>query len=303
VIRARHFAALVMGSLAGPVLALDLAVPGDVSFRATSPLAVHYLAIGPVDQGTVPVETHEGPHTRLVWGVERYASSAALLAQFRAQIQKDGFEVGFTCATLSCGGYDFRFGIDVEPAPTMFVDLSDFHYLTAANATEGTVLSLLVSRAGTGFMAQMDVIGGATAAPALAVTKSTRVDASGIGATLRADGVAILDDVVFDTGSASLADQKFLSLEALAQHLAAAPGDTVALVGHTDAEGELEPNVVLSEARAEAVRQYLIAKLGVPEDQVAARGIGFLAPRASNLTSEGRAQNRRVEVILTATDE
>ena len=51
------------------------------------------------------------------------------------------------------------------------------------------------------------------------------------------------------------------------------------------------------------MRQYLITKLGVSEDQVAARGIGFLAPRASNLTSEGRAQNRRVEVILTETAE
>lgn len=291
-------AALLLG---GPALALDLAVPGDIRFRETSPLAVHSLAIGPVEQGTVPVTSREGAHTRLIWGVDSYASSTALLAQFREQIQNDGFEVAFSCATQSCGGYDFRFGIEVEPAPTMFVDLSDFHYLTATNATDDAVLSLLVSRAGTGYMVQMDVIGGATAPPALTVTKSTRIDASGIGATLRAEGVAILDDVVFDTGSASLAATKFTSLEALAQHLAAAPGDAVALVGHTDAEGDLEPNVVLSEARAEAVRQYLITKLGVSEDQVAARGIGFLAPRASNLTREGRAQNRRVEVILTKT--
>ena len=149
-------AALLLG---GPALALDLAVPGDIRFRETSPLAVHSLAIGPVEQGTVPVTSREGAHTRLIWGVDSYASSTALLAQFREQIQNDGFEVAFSCATQSCGGYDFRFGIEVEPAPTMFVDLSDFHYLTATNATDDAVLSLLVSRAGTGYMVQMDVIG------------------------------------------------------------------------------------------------------------------------------------------------
>jgi OOP family OmpA-OmpF porin len=286
-----------------PATALDLTVPGEITLRETSPLAIHALATGPAVDGAVPLEAHEGPRTRLVWDIADAPSSAALLAQFRAQILAADFTVTFSCATRGCGGYDFRFGIDVAPAPAMFVDLSDFHYLTAVHATDDTVLSLVISRAGNGYMAQMDVIGGAAPPLPPAVTKSTRIDPSDIGTVLRSAGVAVLDDVVFDTGSASLAGTQVPSLDALATHLKAEPGDAVALVGHTDAEGGLEANVRLSQARAEAVRAYLITVLGVPQAQVDAQGIGFLAPRASNLTEDGRAQNRRVEVILTATGE
>jgi len=58
--------------------------------------------------------------------------------------------------------------------------------------------------------------------------------------------------------------------------------------------------MALGKARAEAVRKALIAK-GVPQGQVSAAGVGYLAPRATNLTPEGRAENRRVEVVLTST--
>lgn len=286
-----------------PATALDLAVPGTITLRETSPLAIHALATGPAVNGTVPLTAHEGPRTRLVWDIAAAPSSAALLAQFRAEILAGGYTLTFTCATRACGGFDFRFGIDVAPAPAMFVDLSDFHYLTAENAATDTVLSLVISRAGSGYMAQLDVIGGDAPEPMPALIISTLTEATGIGAVLRSAGFAVLDDVVFDTGSASLAGTEFPTLAALAAYLKAAPGDAVALVGHTDAEGGLEANVRLSQARAEAVRAHLITVLGVPEAQVDAQGIGYLAPRASNLTEDGRAQNRRVEVILTRTDE
>jgi len=74
----------------------------------------------------------------------------------------------------------------------------------------------------------------------------------------------------------------------------------VVLVGHTDASGALAPNIALSRARAQAVRAALVA-LGAKADQIGAEGAGYLAPRATNLTPEGRAQNRRVEVMLTPT--
>jgi OOP family OmpA-OmpF porin len=54
--------------------------------------------------------------------------------------------------------------------------------------------------------------------------------------------------------------------------------------------------------RAESVRQALLAIQGVVPDQVRAEGIGPLAPRATNLTEEGRRQNRRVEVMVTSTE-
>jgi OOP family OmpA-OmpF porin len=75
----------------------------------------------------------------------------------------------------------------------------------------------------------------------------------------------------------------------------------VALVGHTDALGSLAGNTDLSRARAVSVRERLIAEYAVPAAQLTAEGVGYLAPRATNQTEDGRARNRRVEAIVTST--
>lgn len=110
-----------------------------------------------------------------------------------------------------------------------------------------------------------------------------------------------LEDLVFASGSSELAPGDYLSLDALAAWLKADAARKVTLVGHTDASGGLEANVRLSKARAESVRRRLIGTLGVSAGQVTAEGVGYLAPRATNQTEEGRQQNRRVEVISTST--
>ena len=91
------------------------------------------------------------------------------------------------------------------------------------------------------------------------------------------------------------------SLVALADLLTANPGMQVALVGHTDASGSLEVNIAVSRKRAESVRQRLIQRYKIPARQVAAEGVGYLSPRAPNLSEAGRERNRRVEVMMTTT--
>jgi outer membrane protein OmpA-like peptidoglycan-associated protein len=71
----------------------------------------------------------------------------------------------------------------------------------------------------------------------------------------------------------------------------------ITIVGHTDSQGADEMNMKLSQARAESVRSYLTSK-GVPGDRVRAEGLGKTQPMADNATAEGRANNRRVEIIL-----
>lgn len=72
-------------------------------------------------------------------------------------------------------------------------------------------------------------------------------------------------------------------------------------VGDTDNSGGLEANIALSKKRAQAVpRQALLQAQGVQDAQVTSEGVGPLAPRATNLTEEGRRKNRRVEAVLTS---
>jgi OOP family OmpA-OmpF porin len=69
------------------------------------------------------------------------------------------------------------------------------------------------------------------------------------------------------------------------------------VVGHTDSVGKIDYNMQLSNARAEAVVKTLITKYGVSQNRLDSYGVGPLAPVASNETEEGRALNRRVELV------
>ena len=110
-----------------------------------------------------------------------------------------------------------------------------------------------------------------------------------------------LDDLVFASGKAVLEGRDYASLAQLADWLEAHPDRRVTVVGHTDATGALAGNVALSMQRAAAVRDVLVATYGVNAAQVDAQGAGYLAPRDTNQTPEGRQKNRRVEVMLTST--
>ena len=105
----------------------------------------------------------------------------------------------------------------------------------------------------------------------------------------------VLDNVTFGTGSARLQSGSYLELDSIARVLTVNPSLRVEIGGHTEASGSAADDMHLSTLRAEAVRNYLVAK-GVPFQQVVARGYGGTRPRTPDTTPRGRAANRRVEL-------
>jgi len=251
--------------------------------------------------------TAEGALSRTVWQVMDFdGNSAQLMAPLRAQIEAQGYAPVFACDSTLCGGFDFRFAMDVTPEPAMHVDLGDFSYFVGRMETaEGDAfLALLTSRGGARGYIHLVRISPADMAPVSVAVSTRSPDAEEIadlGESLDRLGAATLTDLSFSTGSATLSDGDYPSLTELAAYLVEHPSTRVVLVGHTDAEGSLEGNIALSRARAEAVRTYLIERFGVSAGQMAAEGVGYLAPRANNASDEGRQQNRRVEVVVTST--
>jgi outer membrane protein OmpA-like peptidoglycan-associated protein len=106
-----------------------------------------------------------------------------------------------------------------------------------------------------------------------------------------------LQDVLFETGSARLRPAALERLRPLASYLSANPDVPVRIDGHTDSVGSDSANQLLSERRADSVRQALNA-MGVEENELMAAGHGESMPAASNSTATGRQLNRRVEVTL-----
>lgn len=106
-----------------------------------------------------------------------------------------------------------------------------------------------------------------------------------------------LSGVLFEAGGNRLSAPAQTRLDTVAQALAAYPDRNIVIEGHTDATGSDATNQDLSQRRADAVRSYLESR-GVPAERMRAIGRGESAPIASNDTAEGRANNRRVEVIV-----
>jgi len=112
--------------------------------------------------------------------------------------------------------------------------------------------------------------------------------------------VSLPQDLLFATDSASVRPDLQQDLRAVAANLREYPQSNIQVVGHTDSDGEASYNQALSERRANAVTDILIGA-GVQPARLQAIGRGESQPVASNLTPEGKAQNRRVEIVILPT--
>ena len=121
---------------------------------------------------------------------------------------------------------------------------------------------------------------------------------SNLRATRGARGMQMtLDDIAFAPGQAGLRPEAKASLGQLVAFVNRDPAKPIRIEGHTDSRGKPEANHVLSQRRADAVRAALIAA-GVAANRITSVGLGEDEPVAGNDTEEGRARNRRVDVIL-----
>lgn len=114
---------------------------------------------------------------------------------------------------------------------------------------------------------------------------------------LEAEGRIATQGILFDTGSDVLRPESTPTLQEIGQTLKDHPDLRLRIEGHTDNVGSEAANQQLSEARAAAVKAFLVAAYGLDETRLEAHGFGPSQPVASNDTPEGRQQNRRVELV------
>ena len=314
---------IAQGATAAP-LELAFPAPSETTASRIETMTSFRLPVGPYQQGGMTTAMAEGPLTQSAFRIASTdLSTLQLMQPLRVQIAKAGFEVIYECETQACGGFDFRYGTDVLPEPDMHIDLGDFRYLAAerSGAQGKEYISLVVSRSPQDGFVQLTRVG-QFALPLPTLTASTKsplrpaaqqtlalpvkttaahAPVGALAAALEQGGAAVLEDLVFASGSSALAEGDYASMQELADWLRANPDKTIALVGHTDASGGLAGNLALSKKRAESVRQALIKGFDIAADRVIADGVGYLAPRDSNQSDTGQQRNRRVEVMITST--
>lgn len=123
---------------------------------------------------------------------------------------------------------------------------------------------------------------------------------TGIGVERQGDQIALTmpSNITFDVDSATIKPGFYASLNDVATTLVDYPSTAVDVIGHASSDGPDDYNMQLSQRRAAAVQNYLVGQ-GVASVRLRAIGMGETQPIADNSTAEGRAANRRVEIILT----
>ena len=130
-----------------------------------------------------------------------------------------------------------------------------------------------------------------------AMNQDIVADANSMASSIRESGKIALYGIYFDTGKSILKPESTPTLQEISKLIKADPNLKLYVVGHTDNTGSLEPNMKLSRDRATAVVNALVTQYAVTATRLTACGDGPTAPVASNDNEEGRAKNRRVELV------
>lgn len=310
----RFWSALVLALVAGSAIAQEEDFAPDFGVLEDAKLT-HFLSrnfdaydlpVGKFTRDDKPVEKLEGAVREFAYVLEDDTSTVEAIRNYQRSFTSLGYVTQFECAGDECGGFDFRFGTFLVDPPAMRFDLADFRFLSASDAEGGLHASVLASRQGGKLFVQVISVEGESAPQTMVdVADAPRPRAKPNSARLFAlarrlteDGHAALEGIAFEAGSAKFVGTSEDALEQAATLLRGRPDLRFLVVGHTDNQGDLELNRTLSLARAEAVAARLASVEGVEANQLIPHGVGFLAPRASNETEDGRALNRRVELVL-----
>ena len=135
-----------------------------------------------------------------------------------------------------------------------------------------------------------DAIDGENAGPAAA-------SSTDLALQNRLSSALARDSIIFESASSTIAADSIPALDSLAAELELVPAVAVLIAGHTDSDGEEAANLTLSQARADAVLAYLVS-VGIDGSRLSALGYGELFPISGNVSQEGKALNRRIEVLI-----
>ncbi len=231
----------------------------------------------------------EGKVTHIWYEAPKGRSVLEVYRNYEMALAKDGFQTLYICQGPMCGETALLHGQLFRP------DYLLRHVVARLSRPEGDVyvtLHINVQRPDSRVLYLLDVIEVKPMEAGLVT-----VNAEALAGDIARTGHATVYGIYFDTGKAEIKPESDATLKQIAKLLEENPKLKLHVVGHTDNVGELPMNMELSRARADAVVKVLTTKYRVPAARLRGDGVGPLSPVASNDTEEGRAKNRRVELV------
>lgn len=249
----------------------------------------------------------EGKVTRITYVAPREATPLAIVRSYEEALKKAGFEVIYASDSEKDLYYFVSWYDQASPDPNqdatrnrrVLLGEKSPRYLAARlRRAEGDVYVAIYANAGGRVLidfpkVQVDVVELRPLEGGLIAVVTADKMAEGLEKTGR---IAIYT-IYFDTGKAELKSESEASLKEIAKLIQQNRNLKLYVVGHTDNVGELPYNVDLSQRRAQGVVQALVSRQGIDAKRLHSAGVGPLAPVSPNKTDEGRAKNRRVELV------
>lgn len=331
---ARRFHHRLLAALLGGVAmagAHAAATPVEMKGAKDHPLISRYkgaVLVSAVDESYAAVRVPIGPGRRAASGglefdqaiategrlhsyyyvAPQTSTSLEVFRNYQNALQQAGFQVAYTCEADACERElrPERLRADLlaprrwptSHNPAGGSSPRELRYLVARGKSAGndTTVVVWVTEPTSVFSAPAATLLIAEATPM--ATGNVVVSQQQLQTGLKAEGKIAIYGLYFDTGKADVKAESKPQLDEIAQLLKADAALRVLIVGHTDNQGGIDDNLVLSRRRAEAVVAALGSQYGIDTKRLSARGVANFVPVASNADESGRAKNRRVELVL-----
>ena len=269
---------------------------------------------------TYPALARSGTRVALQYTLPASRSSLEVIRNYQQQARADGYQPVFECVGDTCGAGSgqLKYSLVAAMMPPRFFDqigessaaacgsygVTAIRYALMENKTTGATLAVAASNpeissvyCGDGYKNQLTVWV-SSVQPQAREQQMVALSASDMARSIDADGRVALYGIYFDSGKADIKSESKASLDQISELLNQRPDLKVHVVGHTDNVGGIESNMALSKRRADSVVAALATTYGVNRARLTGNGVASLAPVKTNTTEEGRAKNRRVELVL-----
>ncbi len=271
-------------------------------------------------------KTLEGEYTRIAYLIPKDHHPLEVIRNYENYLREQGGEVLYTCEGRSCGGnpshaawiwygdislayfledmnsvasYNEKYSTgycalassNIKDQQYMVVDLPD------KKSTVSVLSYILGDDSGCTAIKDRTVVVVDVLKSEPMEQKMVVVKAEKMASEIDTQGSVALYGIYFDTGKTEIKPESKPTLEQIAKLLRSKPLLKLLVVGHTDNQGTFDYNMDLSKRRAHAVVKALVSGYGINASRLKPVGVGYACPRASNRTPEGRAKNRRVELV------
>jgi len=241
----------------------------------------------------------DGKITRIQYSVGKEHSVFEIFNSYENSLKGSDFEILTTLNDKNCGAnlqeqlYNDEFnGLNKLPREALNPGDDEFYYLAAKKNIENKNIFIVVYTA----FERGDLLVTFDAIEVQALEKGL-VTVKDLDSDLSQNGHIAIYGIHFDSGKSEIKQESTQTLKNIAKFLNTHPNKKYIIAGHTDNEGNFDVNLKLSLERANAVLNELVTNYNVKETQLKAYGNGSTAPIATNTTDEGRAKNRRVEIV------